>query len=80
MHGPLNAKFYLYFCGRIPVSANDIQQECTNVCGSSAWNLLHVTFLSSVILRWLPDFCEICVILTYAVIFAPIFCLRMHLF
>jgi hypothetical protein len=56
MHGPLNVKSYLYFCGRVPLFANNIRKGCTNVRGTSAWSLLHVTFLSSVILRWLPRF------------------------
>jgi len=41
--GP-TCRFCLYFYGHVPLSAYDIHQGCTNVCGSSAWNLLHVTF------------------------------------
>jgi len=35
-----------------------------NICGSSVWNLLHVTFLMPRILRWLVHFYTI---------FAPLF-------
>jgi hypothetical protein len=31
-----------------------------SVCGSSIWNLLHVTLLAHRILRWLLDFWKIC--------------------
>ena len=30
-----------------------------NLCGSSVWNLLHVTLLAHVVFRWFPDFWKI---------------------
>lgn len=36
-----------------------------SICGPSVWDLLHVTFQTSVILRWLQDFWNICVPLRY---------------
>jgi len=30
------------------------------ICGSSVWNLLHVTQLGPTILRWLIDFFNLC--------------------
>ena len=34
-----------------------------NICGTSVWNLLHVTFLAPRILRWLPDLWKVCAFL-----------------
>jgi hypothetical protein len=73
-------QIFVFIFWTCSLSAYNIHQGCTNSCGSSAWNLLLVTFFSSVILRWLSNFCEICVILIHAVIFALIFCLRLPLF
>jgi hypothetical protein len=39
-----------------------------NICGPSAWNLIHVTLPSPRILRWLLDFCNICATLLYFII------------
>jgi hypothetical protein len=46
---------YTYPWGKVAVAT----KFCTlvpNFCGSSIWNLLHVTLLALKILRWLPDF------------------------
>ena len=32
----------------------------SNICGSSVWDLQRITFLASIIFRWLPDFLQIC--------------------
>jgi len=34
-----------------------------NICGTSGWNLLHVTLLGPKILKWLQDFWKICALL-----------------
>ena len=31
-----------------------------SICGPSVWNLLHVTLLAPIILRWVLDFWKIC--------------------
>jgi len=38
-----------------------------NICGSSVWNLLHITVLVPRILSWLPDFWKICALLHYMI-------------
>lgn len=38
------------------IPGNQFFMMAPNICGSSVWNLLHVTQLAPTILRWLIDF------------------------
>jgi hypothetical protein len=40
-----------------------------NICGSSVWNMLHITLLAPIILRWLLDVLEN--LFTPALIYGP---------
>lgn len=46
--------------GRQVAVATDFYMVATNICGSSAWNLIFVTFLAPKIVRWLTPFWKIC--------------------
>jgi len=46
-----------------------IHKVVPNICGSSAWNLLHVMFLVSRIIKWLLNFWKICAPLMMLIIF-----------
>jgi len=49
-----------------------VTKLCTvvpNICGSSVWYLLHVTFLVSRIMKWLLNFRKICAPLMMLIIF-----------
>jgi hypothetical protein len=46
--------------GRQVAVANKFCMVAPNICGSSGWNLLHVTQVASKILRWLVGFWRIC--------------------
>jgi hypothetical protein len=45
--------------------ATELCTVAPNICGTSALNLLHVTFLASRILLWLLDFWNICATVYY---------------
>jgi hypothetical protein len=61
-HLTLATKYLGQQCTNPRCQVSQVTKFCTvvhNNCGSSVWNLLHVTALAHKIFRWLPDFWKI---------------------
>ena len=52
-----SSQLQLQMCFKAGLNKSRGAMKC---CWSSVWNLLHVSLLAPMILRWLPDFWEIC--------------------